>query len=304
MAGGGEHDIPVKLNRPTLYDLRDACCEQTRKGRTILCQAAGIALIAAERPEAITQGDSLTLSAEWNAVEAPAADLMARWALIAPDGTPRAEIEGPLSPGSEPTTWPRHTWVERPVTVPLPPQLEPGDYTLQLTLTANEQELATCTMPQDLTVTPRPRVFAVPDLPNRKQAQFGDQISLLGYDLTPNRPRQGRDTTLQLTLWWRARTEPATDYKRFVHLYDPQAETIVAQDDAMPRAWTYPTSWWAAGEVVSETVTLDISGAPQKTYHLAVGWYDPATMDRLPALDGSGTRQPSDRILLDTVTLR
>jgi len=304
MAGGGEHDIPVELNRPTLYDLRDACCEQTRKGRTILCQAAGIALIAAERPEAITQGDNLTLSAEWNAVETPTADLMARWALVAPDGRVRAESEGPLAPGSEPTTWPRHTWVEKPVTVPLPAQLEPGDYTLQLTLAANSQDLATCTMPQDLTVTPRPRVFAVPEIPNRTHARFGDQIALLGYDLTPDRPRQGRDTTLQLTLWWRARTEPATDYKRFVHLYAPHGETIVAQDDAMPRAWTYPTSWWAAGEVVSETVTLDISGTDPNTYHLAVGWYDPATMDRLPALDGTGTRQPSDRILLDTVTLR
>jgi hypothetical protein len=299
MAGGGEHDVPITLSQPTLYDLRDACCEQTRKGRTILCQAEGVALISAKRPPTITQGDNLALRAEWNALEQPTADIKARWSLIAADGKSAAEVEGPLSPGSEPSQWPRHTWVETPVTLPLPPQIEPGEYTLQLSLIDEDQNLTTCTIPQGLSIEERPRVFEAPDLASPRQARFGDQIQLLGYEHVLN-----ADETLRLTLWWKALAEPVKDYKRFVHLYDAQTHTMIAQDDAMPRAWTYPTSWWAAGEVVSETVTLDIDGAPPGTYPLAVGWYDPETMDRLPALDASGTRQPDDRLILNTMTLR
>ncbi len=304
MTGGGEFDVPIELQRPTLYDLREACCEQTRKGRTILCQAAGIALIAAKRPDVITQGDDLTLSAEWNAIDIPNADITVRWGLSARDGTDVAEVESPLAPGSEPSTWPRHTWVQRAVKLPLPPQIKPGDYELHIMMAAGSEVLATCTLPQRLTVTERPRVFSVPNLPSRQDAQFGNEIQLLGYELPSTRGQERKDRKLLLTLWWRALTAPGKDYKRFVHLYDPQAETIAAQDDAMPQAWTYPTSWWASGEVVSETVTLDVNDVSPGMYRVAVGWYDPETIDRLPALDASGTRQPGDRVVLDTLTLR
>jgi hypothetical protein len=107
-----------------------------------------------------------------------------------------------------------------------------------------------------------------------------------------------------LTLWWQAATAPAQDYKRFVHLYDPATEIIVAQDDAMPRAWAYPTTWWAAGEVVSETVTLDISAVPTGEYRLGVGWYDPATFDRLPAIDAAEQPHPLNRVTLDATVKR
>jgi hypothetical protein len=102
-----------------------------------------------------------------------------------------------------------------------------------------------------------------------------------------------------LVLWWQAATAPTHDYKRFVHLYDPATENIVAQDDAMPRAWAYPTTWWAAGEVVSETVALDVTTVPPGEYRLGIGWYDPATLDRLPATDAGGQSYPLNCVTLD-----
>jgi hypothetical protein len=58
-----------------------------------------------------------------------------------------------------------------------------------------------------------------------------------------------------------------------------------------------PTSWWAAGEVVSETVTLSLEGVPQGTYQLAVGLYD-QTVTRLQAVGSDEQRLPDDRVIL------
>jgi hypothetical protein len=154
-------------------------------------------------------------------------------------------------------------------------------------------------MPQTLSIQARPRVFSAPDRIVTLHARFDDQIQLLGYEYELD-----ADRTLHLTLYWKSLVDPTEDYKRFVHLYDAQTQTMVAQDDAMPRAWTYPTSWWAAGEVVSETVTLEVSDAPPGTYPIAVGWYNPETMDRLPAINASGARPANDRVTLDTLTIR
>ena len=71
----------------------------------------------------------------------------------------------------------------------------------------------------------------------------------------------------------------------------------------MPSDWTYPTSRWAAGEVVSETVTLDVRSVPPGTYRLAVGWYDPDTDVRLAAADSTGEHTLDDRFTLTDVTL-
>ena len=65
----------------------------------------------------------------------------------------------------------------------------------------------------------------------------------------------------------------------------------------MPSAWSYPTSWWRAGEVVSETVRLELTGVPPGDYRVAVGWYLPATGVRLP------TSSPEDRIVLRALAL-
>jgi hypothetical protein len=146
-------------------------------------------------------------------------------------------------------------------------------------------------------VTPRPRAFSAPDVEYDEHATFGDALELLGYDLVlPERRGAARDR-LELTLWWRAAATPAQDFKRFVHLYDPASEQVAAQDDAMPRDWTYPTTLWVAGEVVSETIAFDLTGVAPGAYRIGLGWYDPETLDRLPATADQAVVQ-ADRVTL------
>jgi hypothetical protein len=132
----------------------------------------------------------------------------------------------------------------------------------------------------------------LPSLSSPLDVDFADQIRLAGYEL------EAEAQALDLTLWWVARRQPQKDYTVFVHLFDPATETIVAQHDAMPRQGSYPTSGWLAGEVVSETVRLSLDGAPPGSYRLAVGLYDLATADRLPAMAPDGTLLPYQRLIL------
>jgi hypothetical protein len=136
-----------------------------------------------------------------------------------------------------------------------------------------------------------PRSFVLPDLQNSLEVDFGAEVRLAGYDL-----ERGQEA-LQLTLWWQALQAPQADYTVFVHLFDPLTQEIPTQSDALPRGGMYPTSWWAAGEVVSETVTLPLEDVPQGTYRLAVGLYDRA-LTRLQAVTSDGQRLPDDRLIL------
>jgi len=310
MESGGQADIPIRLTTPTLYDLRDACCELERRGATILCQAGGVALLGTDLPKQLIEGNSLDFHVEWNAVAVPTADLTARWEVLDASGNVVGSAEGPLAPGSRTSEWPWHTWVRATVHIDLPPLLSPGAYDVRLTLLDETNMQSECMFRERVTVTPRPRVFDAPAISHPLEAGFGGEIRLLGYDMQ----REGDVVTL--VLWWQAAASPTRDYKRFVHLYDPATEGIVAQDDAMPRAWAYPTTWWAQGEVVSETVALDVSAradagdradagaVPPGEYRVGIGWYDPATLDRLPAIGAAGQPHPLNRVTLDATVKR
>jgi len=143
-------------------------------------------------------------------------------------------------------------------------------------------------------VKERPRSFNVPPLETTVGAGFGGQMQLLGYDVVQT------SDVLTLTLHWQAEQAMTMDYKVFVHLFDPATETIPRQDDAMPLRNTYPTRWWAEGEVVSDAIPLSLSGVPAGQYRLAVGVYDPTTDDRLSTNDRAGFPLSSNRLVLES----
>ena len=293
METAGEVDLPITIMQMTLWDPREPCCEWQRRESQTLCQAEGVALTGLRVPEAQIEGASLDFSAEWHASEAPLVDLMARWEVLDATGEAVALHEGPLAPGSHTTMWSRLTWVRAPVTLELPPQMLHGPYRLNLTLLAGADTLQSCDLGA-LNITSRPRSFDLPTLVHPQQADFGAELRLLGYDFSDS------SGGFALTLWWQAQAAPSHDYKRFVHVLSPSGE-IVVQDDSMPRDWTYPTSWWVAGEVVSETVMLAV---PSGEYRVGVGWYDGASGITLPATDVAGAPWTDNRVILAEVLLR
>ncbi len=349
MEGGGEVDAFVMLPKATLRDPQDvycgsasgldsasACVDRDSKS---LCKANGISLVNVDLPTKIDEGGPLDCYVEWYAEAEPPANLSARWEVVDAHGKTVAVTAGPLSPGSQTTSWPLHAWVRAPLHIDLPHTL-PGlsdasgrnlSYQLQVTLLSQGEQggaqkpMATCSLAAALPIAARARRFDTPSPMYGQIAVFRGRIDdvsilrLLGYDWAHQQQARLVDdqyeigagaSALSLTLWWQAAVDPGGDYKRFVHLFNPETEQVLAQDDAMPRSWTYPTSWWVAGEVVSETVTLDLNAVPPGTYRLAVGWYDPEAVGegfesaRLPTLDANGNPLAMNRAVLSTLVIR
>jgi hypothetical protein len=116
-------------------------------------------------------------------------------------------------------------------------------------------------------------------LQHQVRTTFGDQIELLGYDLTSSAIRPGE--TFAITLHWRALVEPQQSYKVFIHLLDP-AGILRAQADGVPVNWTLPTTCWVRGETITDPYTLTLPlNAPPGDYTLSLGFYDKATKGRL-----------------------
>jgi len=129
------------------------------------------------------------------------------------------------------------------------------------------------------------RQFEPPRLTERLNANFADQVRLLGYrDLSR---LSERDATLSITLAWQAIATPE-NLTRFIQLIGPDGR-VYGQLDSAPDNGHYPTSLWQPGEVVVETITFPVQPErPSGNYTLHIGLYRPATGERLPLVEMSG----------------
>lgn len=130
-------------------------------------------------------------------------------------------------------------------------------------------------------------------------ARWRNGIQLMGYDLDGGAPAPGG--TVDLTLYYRAEQAVDQRYTVFVHLlgvHNPATDSpLWAQDDSEPCHTFYPTSSWAAGEIIIDRITLPIpDDAPSGTYDLAMGFYEAWSGHRLPATGNAATEH--DVVLL------
>jgi hypothetical protein len=127
---------------------------------------------------------------------------------------------------------------------------------------------------------PDMRQTDLPRIPNVLEANFDDQIKLLGYS-TPQIDNQ----TLTLDLYWQA-ANVSNNLTRFVQLVGPGG--VYGQNDSIPDYGNYSTDLWQTGEVVVETVAFPLQpDRPTGEYTLHIGLYRPDTGQRIPLVDGS-----------------
>jgi hypothetical protein len=240
-------------------------------------------------PSALSQGDVVNLDVHWGSRAAPGRDLMARLSLVDETGEVQQSLEAPPC-----ADWPTGDWPDGAIAIgryqfQVDPHLPPGRYALTVELVGAGRPAVLA----HLDIAALLRTFEPPNqMEHTAGARFGDDFRLLGYDLT----REG--DALELTLHWQALRQPTTYYKVFVHLFDPGTGAVVAQDDAVPRRWTYPTTWWEAGEMVSDEIPLSLAEVPPGQYQLAVGVYDPESGERLLVVDAAGEELPEGRFVL------
>jgi hypothetical protein len=244
----------------------------------------GLGVNTIETAKTATQGETLSITARWVAQVTPPLNYRAQWTLTGPETFTQTTD---LAPGSPPSRWPAGAYVLGRISLPIAPAATPGQYALSVVLVDDQarpvgQSLAV----GPVEITGVPRVFTVPPLKTALAATFGEQLKLWGYAYAGGK----------LTLTWSALAAPQRDYKFFVHVFSAADGQIATQVDAMPRQGTYPTSHWLAGEVVTDTVTLNLTHVPAGEYHLSVGWYDET--GRLPAMDANGQPVADDQVIL------
>ncbi len=143
-----------------------------------------------------------------------------------------------------------------------------------------------------------PTTSCIPEYP--LDASFAGRVRLVGYDLATEAILPG--AAAPLTRHWEVTDRLDLDYTVFVHLLDT-SDTIAGQGDGPPLGDSYPTSFWAPGEVLTDMHPLQVhEDAPPGEYRIIVGLYDPETGERLPVEDAIGN--PSgDRVVVAEVEL-
>jgi hypothetical protein len=239
------------------------------------------------------QGGPLDVQVLWGTRGAPRRDWTAHLALVDAAGQ---EVQGQ---DFEPFAgWPTSEWgpdaiVRRHLAVQVGPYI-PGDtysVTLGLVDSATGERLGEAIELGQLDVQAMERVFEAPEMETKSEVTFGDDLRLLGYDL------HQENGQLRITLHWQALQRMDEAYKFFVHVVDPASGQLVAQADVMPRGWTYPTSWWEVGEVVSDEIVLSLTDVPSGVYRLYVGVYGDGG-GRLPVSLGGDRYELDDEITI------
>jgi hypothetical protein len=138
-----------------------------------------------------------------------------------------------------------------------------------------------------------PDGLAIPATAIRTSTDLSGRIELIGYELGAVRTGE----PLTVTVYWQANHLLSTSYKSFVHVTDVQGR-LVAQSDAIPRNWTYPTSAWFPNERVVDPHRLDLPPGASGPLQVWAGMYDPETGERLKPKD-----DPTGAIKLGTLML-
>jgi hypothetical protein len=112
---------------------------------------------------------------------------------------------------------------------------------------------------------------------NPLKAEFGENIQLLGYDLSSADQNQ-----LLVTLYWAATGRMGANYKVFVHCLDAH-DGLITQHDSIPASGARPTEYWTRDEIVVDKHVLILpEGKNPDDCNLQLGLYLPETAERLP----------------------
>ncbi len=193
--------------------------------------------------------------------------------LLNAGGQAGLELTLPLSPRYPTAQWRRGDLVRDQTRVRLPADLSAGTWHWVIQSGRVQSNCGT------LTVSLPARRLDVPDNLTPLGQVFDGWAELIGYRL--DKPRPGQPCSI--ALYWRAQATTAVEYKVFIHLVGPQGH-VLAQSDAVPSAWTRPTTGWLSPEVIADIHTLNLP-ADLQGLEWHVGLYDPLTGRRAQTAD-------------------
>jgi hypothetical protein len=288
---------PILLIRPA-YELPEFLAGdgvQSSESPELNWQFGDFARLVSVRPleQSAAAGEALPVSVCWQTLGPAAEDYSFVLQLIGPENQIVGGRRTYPGLGSYPTSiWePGKAFCDL-IRVDIPADLARSlQYQIEAGLVAASGERVPATNADG---APRDHLFAATvrletaETPELAQIPEGDDpIRLVRADFS----RQWQAGTVEtVALQWWAAEAVDRDYTVFVHLREMERGENVAQGDGPPVNGWYPTSLWETGEVVEDehAVAVTAEVAPG-AYHLVVGWYDPATGERLGGETPLGT---------------
>ena len=278
------------VEQPDLVQIRGSNKPLARMGN-------GLELDSFTTQHEIQQGPPLNITAIWHTPPSGTNPdpLRLDWQLESPDNLLVFEQATELLPQADRGNLPGNLFIAGKYNLHIPTKLAPGKHRLTLQVTDTTDYSSALRFADYIDIMPRDRNFDLPPMQNTLGATFADQIRLAGYDV-----EQG-DRALTLTLHWQALGQLPGDYKYFVHVWSKGE--VIAQADAMPDSYRYPTSWWAPDEVFSDTVTVELSDLEPGDILITVGLYEATTGGRLPVVTTGAVVSSDDWVTLQPLTL-
>lgn len=118
-----------------------------------------------------------------------------------------------------------------------------------------------------------------------QRADFGGEIALLGFDVSPQRLKPG--DRVAVTLYWNAQRPLTATYQSFVHLVYPEGQIWTQSDHLNPAG--FPTDRWPTERYIRDIHTLVLPrDIPPGSYYLSVGLYTLHDQQRLPVQAANG----------------
>jgi hypothetical protein len=225
-----------------------------------------IALLGYDLPRTtVAQDGDLPLTLYWKAV----GPVARRYSVFVHLVRPAVHTWGQddrLNPGDVPATrWPADRYVRDEHRLGVLPGAPPGVYRVEVGLyePAAGRRLFVLgedgapvgqgvVLPQTIRVTraDAPLPADEVEMQGRVGVSFGEQVSLMGYDLNPPADLW-LPNFLHVTLFWQANRAGLEDWQVAVRLRD-EAGNVRAQIGGQPVDGYYPTAQWLAGEVVRD----------------------------------------------------
>jgi len=171
--------------------------------------------------------------------------------------------------------WLPHTYADDRHAMRILPGTPPGDYLLVVVpynpettapLPISAGQTAPAGYPGavigklQITAPTRPPPVDTLELAVRADVQLGVDLTLLGY--SQDREQVAAGQVMRLTLGWQARQKPQKDYMLRLELVAPDGQTVT-QLALAPGGAQYPTSRWAAGEIIRTQAMVRIPGRAQ-----------------------------------------
>jgi hypothetical protein len=252
--------------------LLDTMPEIKNQGRVAL--DSSLLLLGYDLPgDSLQPGKPVKVSLWLQLAGRPSADLAILFRLQEAFNATAWQTSARVLPGYPPAKWEANEINRVIYTLLLPPELSDGNYSLQISTGQAWTTLRT------LQIVAREHVYERPAMQHVLDLQFEHGITLLGYDVEAHKASEMLPATIRL--YWRALEPVSASYKVSVQALSA-GTNIAAQSDTIPVGWTYPTTAWLPGEIVTDEHFLSADhGLEAGDYALIVVLYEEQDGTRL-----------------------